>query len=1054
MKILHITSSYFGQNSIVGGGERYTYELARYMAARCDSTLLSFGEKYEEFNDGLLKVKIYPASSYLNKNKADPIPSNLAWVADIERADIVHIYQKRVTITGLAVQYARHFGRKIFVTDLGSGGNDLFESLSLTREIDGWLPISQFGTNFLPPGVQARTRVIYGGINTDFFQPIANTANKQPNRVCYVGRLLPHKGIDILVRAVAPDMELHLIGRPYDPAYLQHLQELTRGKNVKFIFEATDQTILDEYHTARVSVLASVYEDMFGHSYAQPELLGLVLLEAQSCGTPVVATNVASLPEVVNPGRTGLLVPPNNPEELGRALRQIMDLDPAAYNEMSLAARRWVQAKFGWPEVVERCLESYRAAYDYLAATSVVPFFERQGANTASYAPFFDQLLDLGLEEVDCYFCGAAVGESLGAREGLEVRLCPVCGLMYTSPRLPETSLSKLYATEYWHQRMAIHCYPSIEERVSLDYTLAIDRITEIQSFKSAGKFLDVGCSNGALIKRAREVGFEACGLEIAPETVQLAQQYSGCPVYQGMLENYSFPTASFDVITLFDAFEHLYDPRTALKYFLNWLKPGGLLVIETFRTNSPDFQAQMLDHEDVKPAEHIYMYTEYQLDQLFNEAGFYSARRVYPLGEGNSRIKQYLLAPQKALPAALVENCDLLFISNLYPPYYIGGYEVMCQDISEGLARLGQKTVVLTSRYGVAEPTIEGNILRLLEVDISNPGGESFRIRDKADGSLNVAIVRECIRRFNPKQVILFNIYGLNSLAILEVLEELHIPRLMHLCDYQLIPTWNRDLENINELQTKLLHPEMKLTAASQQIADFHITNGFRPETFQVIYNSLHPRLLEGIQVHKPNLAPHYSRREPFKILFAGRLNSPKGPQLLVEALISLVEEYGAFASLDLIGAGDAPYITSIKKKILEAEERLGFSLPIHWLGFRQRHKLFEVLHEYNAFGHSSTTLRPEPLGLVVLEAMAFGVPVVVSNSSGASEIIEDGVNGLLAKTDDANSFTAALWELYQNPQLCQEISQQSRKTILENHTSPRMEYEFLKAIYGGAKS
>src|SRR5215217_4465925 len=71
----------------------------------------------------------------------------------------------------------------------------------------------------------------------------------------------------------------------------------------------------------RSTGLPSVYRDREGGETPVPELLGQTLLEGMACGTPAVCTRVASLPEVVDDGVTGIIVPPNDPVALGAAIR-------------------------------------------------------------------------------------------------------------------------------------------------------------------------------------------------------------------------------------------------------------------------------------------------------------------------------------------------------------------------------------------------------------------------------------------------------------------------------------------------------------------------------------------------------------------------------------------------------------------------------------------------------------------------------------------------------------------------------------------------------------
>src|SRR5207245_11439979 len=127
-----------------------------------------------------------------------------------------------------------------------------------------------------------------------------------------------------------------------------------------FQHDVSDAELVSAYRRALCIVLPSVYRTAYGQETQVPELLGQTLLEGMACGIPAVCTNVASLPEVVEHGVSGLVVPPNDASALGRALQWLRDHSETA-REMGAAARRRTLTYFTWPAVVRRCLEIYSA---------------------------------------------------------------------------------------------------------------------------------------------------------------------------------------------------------------------------------------------------------------------------------------------------------------------------------------------------------------------------------------------------------------------------------------------------------------------------------------------------------------------------------------------------------------------------------------------------------------------------------------------------------------------------------------------------------------------
>ena len=105
--------------------------------------------------------------------------------------------------------------------------------------------------------------------------------------------------------------------------------------------------------------LYSTVDLLLATSYAS-ETFGISLVEAQACGLPVVASRFGGFPEVVDEGRTGLLVPPRDPSALAEAVTTILE-HPERRAAMAAAAPQWV-AQFLWPAVVDRVEAAYYRA--------------------------------------------------------------------------------------------------------------------------------------------------------------------------------------------------------------------------------------------------------------------------------------------------------------------------------------------------------------------------------------------------------------------------------------------------------------------------------------------------------------------------------------------------------------------------------------------------------------------------------------------------------------------------------------------------------------------
>jgi glycosyltransferase involved in cell wall biosynthesis len=365
LRVAHVIPAPFAANGgIIGGAERYAYELARHMAREVPTTLVSFGPESRSERDGDLEMRIIGRPWYVRGQRSNPFSPAL--FSALRSATVVHCHQQHVLSSSAAAAFARATGRRVFVTDLGGGGWDVSAYLSTDRWYHGHLHISQYSRRVFGHARNQRAHVILGGVDAEKFSPGQpggrGTERPSPEErgALFVGRLLPHKGVDYLIEGLPEGMALEIIGRPGDERYLTELRTLATGKRVRFRHDADDAAIVDAYRGALCIVLPSVYRTRHGYETRVPELLGQTLLEGMACGIPAICTDVASLPEVVEHGVTGFVVAPNDPLSLGERLRWLRD-HPAESREMGNAGRKRVLQQFTWPAVVRRCLAVYRA---------------------------------------------------------------------------------------------------------------------------------------------------------------------------------------------------------------------------------------------------------------------------------------------------------------------------------------------------------------------------------------------------------------------------------------------------------------------------------------------------------------------------------------------------------------------------------------------------------------------------------------------------------------------------------------------------------------------
>jgi colanic acid/amylovoran biosynthesis glycosyltransferase len=208
-----------------------------------------------------------------------------------------------------------------------------------------------------------KTHVHLNGLDCKTFTPKMPVTEKDPNLVLYVGRLIPYKGCDYLIRAMQlvqrerPGSRLVIIG---DGSCRHDLQELAQSLeiNCDFLGELKPAEVRFWLEKARVFCAASVTTQD-----GQSEAFGVVFLEAQAMGVPVVSFRHGGIPETMREGVTGLLAEERDVKGLAEQMLRYLG-DDRFWSQSREEGMRWVRGSFDHNVQAAKLEATYRRAID------------------------------------------------------------------------------------------------------------------------------------------------------------------------------------------------------------------------------------------------------------------------------------------------------------------------------------------------------------------------------------------------------------------------------------------------------------------------------------------------------------------------------------------------------------------------------------------------------------------------------------------------------------------------------------------------------------------
>jgi 1,4-alpha-glucan branching enzyme len=360
-----------------------------------------------------------------------------------------------------------------------------------------------------------------------------------------------------------------------------------------------------------------------------------------------------------------------------------------------------------------------------------------------------------------------------------------------------------------------------------------------------------------------------------------------------------------------------------------------------------------------------------------------------------------------------------IVMLSWEFPPHYVGGLGIHVRDLAVELKRLGWNVQVLTA---AADQTVifenfHGVGVHYIPTCQSLDAGTDFLARVLR---LNLALAdygREFLSYLTgPVLVHAHDWMVAGAARELQSTFRTRLVTTIHATEAGRNKGLHTPLQYaIDQIETELIRRSDRLICCSRYMQN-ELRNRYVPDREEpvVIANGVRPVKLGKREIVNQT------------IFYVGRLVIEKGVQYLLGAIPGLLEW---FSQIKLVIAGNGPYEPELRQ--LAGALRLG--KHVEFVGFVAEAERNRLLAESQVAVFPSLY---EPFGIVALEAMAVGVPVVVSRTGGLAEIVADEVVGLSFQPGDVAQLQRCLWRILKNPEWAADLSRRAREMVELEYT------------------
>ncbi len=373
-----------------------------------------------------------------------------------------------------------------------------------------------------------------------------------------------------------------------------------------------------------------------------------------------------------------------------------------------------------------------------------------------------------------------------------------------------------------------------------------------------------------------------------------------------------------------------------------------------------------------------------------------------------------------------------ILVVSNLYPPHYIGGYEISCADTVEFLKK-NHDVVVLTGNYRVENQPEPGFIKKepwriLKYIDYLNGNALDKHNVEKYNYKKTI----EVLNCFKPDFVFFWNCQKISIAPVIAV-QKRNLPVLFSIGDFWPDVYEQESAAAYIKRAVKNLLPgavggklKLKYTLTPSEWVGKEVVRKYRAERNYVVPRSVH--IPESINRAESNTVRYIS---------CGRIEPRKGYELAIDAFSNLEDKNFTF---HIYGNGDEEYVDFLKN--LVREKNLDDRVELKG----KAADIATVYEQNDVLVFSS--LATETFGRVVIEAMSYGMTVIVPDRYGASEIITNMRDGVVFEYGNAESLLSCIRNIHFDHELISLLAKSGRETVKNKFNYYTVQSEIEKIV------